>query len=179
VGLLSNLWHKYLWGKAKPWADFQYDAQTSKLVIKNYNEAFVQKLRNDLGTVAEGKPDEKVVQLYGDRETLEHEEPKLEVLHMGVDENGHVKMKLDWNKAFIDHIAKHGFASESEEESVQAYLASLTIDVAEEQGLQARAPTLDGLREAFQEIEKTAAEELREAADQVKKRPRRRVQRSG
>ena len=102
----QSVWHKYLGGKSKPWADTFYDIESKVVKCRSFNAAFVKKARAELGTVADDKDDLRVVRVYFDRQNIEHEEPRLDVLHTGIDEDGRVKMKLDWNKAFIRHLPR-------------------------------------------------------------------------
>jgi hypothetical protein len=108
----------------------------NKLTVNSYNIAWVDKLRWDLGDLTLNKTDEEIVQLYVDRENLAHEEPYLKVEHMGIDEEtGKIKMKLDWNQAFVKLLRDNaGIVAENEEEAIQAYLLRLTMDVSEDLG---------------------------------------------
>lgn len=149
-----------------------------KLAIKSYNSAFVEKQRATLGDLTFGKSDEEVIQLYLQRENLVLEEPKLTVEHMGIDEDGRIQMKLDWNQAFIKLLAKNGIVSENEEEAVQAYLLKLTMDVAEDMGLPNKLSlTQDDVAKAFSEQDAEMEREMQEAAEQARqmRKPRRRT----
>lgn len=174
-------WIRDLFRSKKPKANLSYDG--GRLVVKSYNKAFVDKLRVELGDLTLLKTDDEVVKLYVARESLEHEEPKLVVEHIGIDETGKIKMKLDWNRAFINLLRdKAGIVSENEEEAVQAYLLRLTMDVADDMGL----PTeLSLTRDQVQEQMKQVADELagdyeqemaqaEELAKKLNKKPRRR-----
>ena len=103
----------------------EFSLVNGKLVIKKYNIAFVTELRQKLGDLSDGKTDSEIVELYLSRENLEREEPKLDVQHFGMDEAGAVKMKLDWNRAFINHLRENGITGETEEEAVEMYLQLL------------------------------------------------------
>jgi hypothetical protein len=164
-----------------PKANLSFDG--GKLVVKSHNKAWIDKLRWDLGDLTFGKSDDEVVKLYVDRENLEHEEPRLTVDHMGIDENGKIKMKLDWNQAFIKLLRdKAGIVAESEEEAVQAYMLRLTMDVAENMGLPTELSlSTDQIQEQMRQVatelsgdyerEMIEAEEL---ANKITKKPRRR-----
>lgn len=175
---LSSIWHKFLGGKATPWADVRY--LDGKMSLKNYNKAFVEMLRHKHGDLTEGKDDSAVIKLFTDRENIEHEEPKLDVKHSGITEDGRVKMELDWNPAFIRHLADNGIIAETEDEAIQKYLAMLTHQVAED--ITPDMLSKDDVDAAFHDLDAEAAAELVEAARQVaeqaegikKRKPRRR-----
>lgn len=157
---------------SKPWADFVF--QDGKLVVRSYNKAFVDDLRIKFGDlVNENSTDDEIVALYTDRENLANEEPRLEVLHLGIEPDGQLKIKLDWNKSFIDHLRKHGITGETEDEAIKEYLSRLSTETADAQGEISDVITRDQLNEAFHEIDKAAERELDEAAAVIKKRRRR------
>lgn len=158
---------------AEPWADLQFSGD--KLVVVDYNPAFVTKLRSQFGDLINDETsDDDVVKLYVDRENLEREEPRLEVLHLGIEEDGQLKIKLDWNKAFIDHLRKNGITAESEDDAIKEYLSRLTTETADMQGELPDVLTRDQINEAFRDMDNTAQRELDEAATQVKQTRRRR-----
>jgi hypothetical protein len=155
----------------EPWADLQFT--DGKLKVVDYNQAFVKKLRSQFGDlVTDQTSDDDVVKLYVDRENLEREEPRLEVLHMGIEEDGQLKIKLDWNKAFIDHLRKNGIVGETEDEAIKEYLSRLTTETADAQGEIGDVLTREQINEAFREIDIVAESELEEAASQAKNRGR-------
>ncbi len=113
-----------------PWADINYVA--GRMKVNAYNKRFVDDLRQKMGDLTEGLSDDDVIKLFTDRENIELEEPKLDVVHSGIDEDGRIKMQLDWNPAFIRHLADNGIQAETEEEAIQMYLSLLTHQAAED-----------------------------------------------
>lgn len=157
---------------SEPWADLQYS--NGKLTVVDYNAAFVTKLRTQFGDlINEDTTDDEVVKLYIDRENIEREEPRLEVLHMGIEDDGQLRIKLDWNKAFIDHLKKNGITGETEDEAIKEYLSRLTTQTADEEGELPDVLSRDQINEAFKDLDNELQKEYDEAAAQVKK-PRRR-----
>lgn len=151
----------------KPKASFEI--VESKIAVKSYNKAFIDDLRKRFGEAALGKTDQQVIQLYLDRENLEREEPRLEVIHAGLEQDGRVKMTLDWNRAFINHLRENGITGESEDEAVQKYLSMLTSEV---QAESAAAAVHDSILSEFDELDQQTAQELAEAEELVKKQER-------
>ena len=154
-----------------PWADLHY--VDDKLVVKNYNQAFVKKLRSTMGDlIGESTTDDQIVQLYVERENLDREEPKLEVQHLGIEADGKLKIKLDWNKAFIKHLREHGITGETEDEAIEEYLSRLTKNVMDEiddeQPQEGELITRAEAAEAFKELEEETNRELEEAARAVR-----------
>jgi len=163
---IKTFWYNYIWKPKTPWADISHDGE--KLVVNAYNKAFVEKQRQKLGDLSDRKTDDEVVQLFTDRDHLKREEPKLEVLHYGITEDGRVKMKLDWNHAFITHLHENGFSGETEEEVVQAYLQQLTAKVGEEMEHEPQTYTRDQIEDAFSEVSREADKELEAAKKQLR-----------
>lgn len=158
---------------SEPWADLQFS--DGKLEVVDYNAAFVKKLRSQFGDLVNDETsDADVVKLYVDRENIDREEPRLEVLHLGIEEDGQLKIKLDWNKAFIDHLRKNGITGETEDEAIKEYLSRLTTETADIQGELPDVLTRDQINEAFRDMDNVAQRELDEAAAQVKQQRRRR-----
>lgn len=152
----------------EPWADLQYS--DGKLVIVDYNQGFVSKLRSSFGDlIDDSTTDDDIVKLYVDRENVDREEPRLEVVHLGIEEDGQLKIKLDWNKAFIDHLHKNGITGETEDEAIKAYLARLTTETADQEGELPDVMSREQINEAFRDIDNVAQRELDEAASQIKK----------
>lgn len=155
----------------EPWADLQFI--DGKLEVVDYNPAFVMKLRSSFGDlVDDDTEDSEVVKLYVDRENLDREEPRLEVVHMGIETDGQLKIKLDWNKAFIQHLQKNGISGETEDEAIKAYLARLTTETADSEGSEEDVLSREQVTEAFRELDTESQREYDEAAAQIKK-PRR------
>lgn len=170
-------WIKNLFASKKPKAKLDFD--DGKLIVKSYNKAFVDKIRDELGGLSINKTDAEVVKLYSDRENTELEEPRLTVEHMGIDESGKIKMKLDWNRSFIKLLKdKAGIVAENEEDAIQAYLLKLTMDVAEDMGLPTQLTlTQDQVNSALSQIDGDYDREMRELESMVKnksRKPRRR-----
>lgn len=138
-----------------------------KLLVKSYNSAFVADLRSKHGDLFLNKTDDEVVQLFAQRESIQFEEPKLEVVHSGITEDGRVQMKLDWNQAFIRHLQQNGITAETEEEAVETYLMMIQKKVADQEHMINLDPT-----EAFREMDEIRAVELEEAARQVEEAQR-------
>lgn len=100
------------------------------LEVTGWNHAYVRDLRTRLPSdLTESKTDSEVVQLWVDRYNHEHVEPKLEVLHSGIEADGRIKMKLEWNSAFIRQLQERGIAGDTEEKMVENYLAMMTRKV--------------------------------------------------
>lgn len=176
--MFKALWHKFLGGKDKPWADIQFE--NKKLVVKNFNNAFVEQLKTELGDLTDDKTDAEIVQLFGDRENIEHEEPRLEVLHFGVDEDGRVKMSLDWNTAFIKHLKAHGINAPTEEEAVEIYLMLLQRQVDESFGVgNEDVVSKARIDDAFAEVDSELARETAEALAQARKDAGKKKRRGG
>lgn len=161
----------------EPWADLQFS--DGKLVVVDYNQAFVQKLKASFGDlIDESTTDDQVVKLYVDRENIDREEPRLEVVHMGIEDDGQLRIKLDWNKSFIDHLRKNGIYADTEDEAIKLYLSRLTTETADSEGGIEDVLSRDQINEAFRDIDNTVQREYDEAASQVKKKRggRRRIQ---
>ena len=56
---------------------------------------------------------------------------------MGFEDDGRVKVNMNWNHAFIEHIHRLGFKAETEEDSVQLFFYTA----------QARPTAMDGAEE--------------------------------
>jgi len=147
-----------------------------KLSVKNYNKAFVNDVRDKMGDVTNDKTDEEVIELYVGHEVAEKEEPRLEVLHLGMHADGRVKMSLDWNNAFIKQCKRAGFDAESEETIVNMYLNSL-VGKRDEDSVDP-----ESTEEIFEQIDDETKRELEEARETLglkdKAKPRRRSYRS-
>ncbi len=150
-----------------PWADFQYI--NDRLSVKDYNPAFIKKLRNTLGDVIDNEmTDEEIIGVYVDRENIEREDPRLDVIHLGIETDGRVKVELDWNQAFINHLKKHGITGETESEAIEAYLSMLSSRAADEVGTEQDVFSREMINEAFSEIDIIANRELDEAESTLK-----------
>lgn len=147
--------------------------EDGKPVVKSYNKAFVEEQRKLLGAVCDGRSDEDVVKLFIDRDALDREEPRLDILHTGIEEDGRIKMKLDWNRSFINHLRKHGITGETEEQAVQAYLEMITAKEIQDVPLN-ELYSADQINEAFKELDKELQQEYKDAEKKVEKKPRRR-----
>jgi hypothetical protein len=179
MSLFSNIWNKYLSGKKTAWADINY--ADGKMIVKAYNKEFVNDLRIRMGDLTDGLGDDDVIKLFSDRENIELEDPKLDVQHLGINDDGKIKMKLDWNPAFIRHLAENGIQAETEDEAVQIYLSLLTHQAAED--IIPEMLSKEDIDAAFHDLDEEARAELDEAARQVQekasaiknKKPRRRT----
>ena len=133
MSFFSSIWHKFLGGKATPWADISYIDQ--QIHVKSYNPAFVEKLKRQMGD-----------------------------LTLDIGEDGRIKMKLDWNPAFIRHLADNGIIAETEDEAIQQYLSLLTNKVAEDISPDSSREDIDA---AFRDLDQETQAELEEAARMV------------
>lgn len=143
--------------------------EDGKMVVKSYNQAFVEEQRKLLGDLAEGRSDEQVIQLFLDRDALDKEEPRLDVVHMGIEADGKVKVQLDWNRAFIKHLRDNGITADTEDEAVQKYLTMLTLNELQGELEPEEFYSKEQLEAAFGELDKQLEAELEEA-----KKPKRR-----
>jgi len=166
MSFFTSLWHKYLGGKKEPWADV--NIISGKIQVKSYNKAFVENIKLKMGDLTDGLNDQAVVDLFSGRENVELEEPRLDVVHSGIDNDGRIKMELDWNTAFIRHLAENGIEAESEEEAVQMYLSLLTHQAADD--ITPAMLSKEDVDAAFHDLDDEAAAELAEAARQVEER---------
>lgn len=162
-----------------PWADIVY--HDGKMKINDYNARFVEDLKQKMGDLTTDLTDDQIVNLFTDRENVEIEEPRLDIKHSGITEDGRIKMELDWNTSFIRHLADNGIQAESEEQAVQLYLSLLTHQAAED--IVPEMLSREDVDAAFHDLTEEAEAELAEAARQVQensdlikknKKPRRR-----
>lgn len=124
-----------------------------KLVVTDYNAAFVKSLREQLGDELVGvKTDAEVVQLWVDRYNYEREIPRLDVVHGEVSADGRVNVKLEWNDAFIRMLRDAGVEGASEDDMIRVYLATVTqkVDrdiaaVEENDNIEERDPAIQGV----------------------------------
>lgn len=72
------------------------------------------------------RQEERVGGLAGDK-------PFMQANHYGFDGDGAVKLELDWNRAFINHLREFGFEGDEDLDVVKSYLASLTSKPPQEQ----------------------------------------------
>lgn len=146
----------------QPWSKLNF--KDDKICSVAYNKAFVDTLRASLHeelTIGTYKTDQEVVDLWMARRNYEAEPPKLEVLHSAIDSQGRLNLKLNWNDAFIRMLRAHDFEGETEDQIIQAYLASIARDNAEgtplpvdDDGTTAVAKALTSLDpHSFQELE--------------------------
>ena len=163
MGFFDSIWHKHLGGQSAPWADISY--VDGAMRVKAYNKAFVNKLIDKLGVLTDGKTDDEIVNLFVSRENIKAEEPRLDVKHSGITEDGRIKMELDWNSSFIHHLAENGITAETEDEAVQKYLSLLTHKVADD--ITTDMLSREDVDAAFHDLDEEAAAELAEAARQV------------
>lgn len=114
----------------RPWVE--YDIVDGKMVNLAWNHKFVANVREalveELARQGTYKTDEEVVALWAARRNHENEHPDLKVMHSGINPDGTLGLRLEWNDAFIKMLRNNGFDSEDEETMVQAYLASIARD---------------------------------------------------
>ena len=159
----------HLWKPRSPFIQIEYE--DGQLKAKAFNKAFILEQRARFDTLATGMTDQQVLDLYLGRENLEREEPKLEILHFGIDEAGQLKIKLDWNHAFIRHLKLHGITGETEDEAIENYLARLTRKVDDELNEDVtNLVSRQQVEDAFAEIDKELTSELDEVKKELKKK---------
>lgn len=149
----------------KPWADFKYT--NGKLTVSDYNKPFVEEIKVKIGhQLDEELSDDQLVKLYVDRENIEREEPRLDVIHLGIEDDGNLKIELDWNKSFIEMLKKNGITGETEDDAIREYLARLTTE---------QTPDLSdaALDDAFADIDAQLSQEFQEAAEKINKTKKR------
>ena len=61
----------------------------------------------------------------------ESKEPYFNLISSGVNEDGVVKLEVDWNDAFIKELRKQGFKGINDEELIQTYVAMIAKHSAE------------------------------------------------
>lgn len=158
----------------EPKASETKDAE-GRLSVTGYNSAYVRDLRNRLPTeLTSSKTDAEVVQLWVDRYNHEHVVPKLEVLHSGIEPDGRIKMKLEWNDAFIRLLQERGITGDTEEKMIENYLAMMTRKVDaelfdEEEGPKA-APPLPDEHDIERELENMDPEVVRRLEKTLRRR---------
>lgn len=160
--MFSKIWHKYFRKDVK-WAKVVYEDKRIK--ITDYNDAFIEHLKNELETSE--TDEDKIIQMYQDRQNIQQEEPLLEVVHSSVDAEGRVKVSLNWNKSFIRQLASNGITGETEDEAIHKYLEMVTAKVDDEFGH--NQFDLTNFDDAFSDQDRELEEELKEAEKQVKR----------
>lgn len=170
MNFLKSFWYNYI-SPSKPWVDLGLDGD--KVIIKGYNKAFVEQQRVKLGDLSDGRTDEQIAQLFMDRDAIKKEviPPRLDVVHMGIEPDGRVKVSLDWNQEFIQHLAENGITGETEDEAVQNYLQILTTN---EMSHDTELFSKDQLQQAFSKLDAETEAEFAQATQQSKKKSRRR-----
>lgn len=104
--------------------------ENGTLTVTQWNHAYAEAKRTSMPPeLTVGKTDDEIVQLWVDRYNHEHVEPKLEVVHSGIDKMGRIKMKLEWNDAFIRLLQEQGIVGDTEEKMIENYLALMTRKV--------------------------------------------------
>ena len=151
-------------------------AADGTLSITDWNHAYVKDLRSRFPQeLTIDKTDAEVVQLFVDRYNHEHVEPKLEVLHSGIDPDGRIKMKLDWNEAFINLLRERGVKGDTDEKMIENYLAMMTRKVDaelfdEDEGDVPPPGALPGEREIERELENMDPEVVRRLEKTLRRR---------
>ena len=105
--MLIDLYKKYF--SKQPWVKKKI-VHGQELIV-DYNEAYKTSVLEK----------EKIEQEVAKKSSI----PNLSVIHSGIDEDGRIKLELDWNDAFIKELNNNGFVGDSEEETVEKYLASI------------------------------------------------------
>jgi hypothetical protein len=149
-----------------PWADIEYVGK--KIKVNDYNKLFLDDLKVKLGNLVDGLCEADIIKLYVERENIELEEPRLDVKHAGISEDGRIKMELDWNTAFIRHLADNGISAETEDEAIQLYLSMLTHHLGDD--VTTDMLSRDDVDAAFHDLDAEAAAELEEAARQIEEK---------
>lgn len=149
--------------------------ENGKVIPERWNDAFIREQRVKLGTITDGKTDEEVVRLFLDRDSLEKEEPRLDVVHLGIEPDGKVKVQLDWNRAFIRHLKDNGITGDTEDEAVQKYLTMLTHNELQGELDPEEFYSKEQLEAAFAELDQQLEFELEDAKKQGRKPARRRT----
>lgn len=166
INFFKKLWFDHLGGKKKSWVDMSY--QDDKLIVKNFNKTFANECRNKLGNIiSDNKTDKEVIDIFIERKNINREEPKLEVIHCGIDKDGFVKVELDWNNAFINHLRNNGFSGNSEEDLIQSYLERVSMNSAEKLLEDPASYSKEEIERAFIEITRETESELQEAKKQA------------
>lgn len=143
----------------KEWVDLIL--QDGMLVARDFNTAFANSIRKKSGfQFTDDVSDEDVVKAYIERENIEREEPRLEVVHSGIDPDGKLRIELDWNQAFINLLKKNGIVGETEDEAIQEYLSRLTPT---------NELTNEMIDEAYGELDSELQAELSQATDMLEK----------
>lgn len=52
--------------------------------------------------------------------------PFMQANHYGFDQDGGVKLELDWNRSFINHLRDYGFEGDEDLDVIKSYMAALT-----------------------------------------------------
>jgi len=147
-----------------------------KLRVSSWNHAYVRDLRTRLPPeLTASATDTEVVQLWVDRYNHEHEDPKLNVLHAGIESDGRIKMKLDWNDAFIRLLQERGIQGETEEKMIENYLAMMTRKVDaelfdEEEGEAAPRPVIPDEHDIERELQDMDPEVVRRLEKAIRRR---------
>jgi len=100
-----------------------------KIKVKSYNQAFITKIKNRLGDIAVGLTNDEIIKCYEERENVEKEDPVLNIKHFRMEDDGRIKVELDWNYSFIRYLAENGITAETEDETIQKYLSLITRNV--------------------------------------------------
>jgi hypothetical protein len=128
MSFFSKVWHKYLAVNA-PWGVEEL-SEDGILTVPDFNSGYAAKLRASLPPeITSALTDTEVVKLWVERRNHEKQTPKLEVVHSDITEDGQVKLKLEWNDAFIRMLQANGFQGDSEDDLIQNYLHQVTKNV--------------------------------------------------
>lgn len=53
------------------------------------------------------------------------EEPSIDIKSSGIDDNGEVRLELEWNDSFINHLKENGYEGHTEDDIVNQWLNSM------------------------------------------------------
>lgn len=121
-------WHKYSFGSKQPWS-IEKKAEDGSLSILDYNYAFLKDIKSRLPEeLILSASDKEVIDIWVARYNYDHVDPKLEVIHAGIDASGKIKMQFEWNTNFIRQCRENGIQGETEDDVIGNYLSMLTRD---------------------------------------------------
>ena len=119
----------------KPWIKTSSDG-----LLRRWNKAAVKDAGINLKVDFPEKVDEQreLLNKHLNRESgLGGDKPFMQANHYGFAEDGAVKMELDWNRSFINHLRDYGFEGDEDLDVVKSYLGSLTSKPPQEQMIEA------------------------------------------
>jgi hypothetical protein len=121
-------WNKYSFGAVQPWS-IEKKAEDGSISILDYNHAFVKDIRSRLPEeLIRTCSDEEVINIWVTRYNYDNVEPKLEVIHAGIDPQGKIRMQFEWNNSFIRQCRENGIQGDTEDDVIGNYLSMVTQD---------------------------------------------------